>query len=118
MNHCSTLGPAAEECGLPAGHGGLAFSTKLYDRIVRSLVCDSQGGVTPEAPFEGLASVLQGGINVIATREGYKEVKGSVEFIDEAGDGTPAEEPYPDLPWVKAGQQIIRLLDDTWDYQG
>lgn len=112
-----TLGPAAEECGLPSGHGGLAFSTKLYYRTVEALVC-APDGTAPEAPSKGVADVWQGGINAVVTREGYKEVKGSVEFFTRAGGNRPVQEPYPDLPWVKEGQQIIRLLDETSDYQG
>jgi hypothetical protein len=69
-------------------------------------------------PLQGTLQVFQGGINAIATREGYKEVKGSVELFGGLLGNTPAEQPYPDLPWVKGGQLIIRLLDDTLDYRG
>jgi hypothetical protein len=82
---------------------------------VEALFCFSDPS-TAVVPYKGLAQVVQGGINAIATREGYKEVKGSVEFINRTGADEPVQEPYPDLPWVKEGQQIIRLLDNTWDY--
>jgi hypothetical protein len=108
----------ASDCGCPIKDGSLYFSTIVYERTVAALACLKSAVDPSEEPHEAHMRYYQGHLDTYATREGWKEWNGSVEYVvDVANDGepAPASEPFSDLTWLRAGQMIVRLVQDA-DY--
>jgi hypothetical protein len=100
---CSTITPVADECGCPY-KGGVAFTSKGYFTSVEANSCveeynpvqvgeeagrrrlasadASSYGFVNITTYNGTAWVFRGKLNTVVTREGAKEVKGHVEFVN------------------------------------
>jgi hypothetical protein len=105
---------AASDCGCPIKDGSLYFSTIVYQRTVAALACAKASGESSEKPYEVRAVYSQGHLEAYATREGWKECAGSVEYVDAVvvDASTPVTEPFNDLTWLREGQLIVRLEQD------
>jgi hypothetical protein len=120
---CSTISPVADECGCPY-KGGVAFTSKGYFTSVEANSCvekynpgqpanggrrrlasadASSYGFVNITTYNGTAWIFRGKLDTVVTREGAKEVKGGVEFVNTYAGVVAAN--YEDGPGYYHGER-------------